>query len=76
MGHKKRASSSSFQSRNKPNQIFLQNLSFYRPSRFKQYSVVQQQKTDHHETDTNLAFTIPREFITCQNLTSGSLFHG
>ncbi|UJR13814.1 hypothetical protein I4U23_000825 [Adineta vaga] len=46
------------------------------PSRFKQYSVVQQQGTDHHETDTNLAFTIPREFITRQDLTSGSLFHG
>ncbi|CAF0755916.1 unnamed protein product [Adineta ricciae] len=47
------------------------------PSRFKQYSVVeQQQDTDHHENDTNLAFTIPREFITRQDLTSGSLFHG
>ena len=50
---------------------------FSRPSRFKQYSVVeQQQDTDHHENDTNLAFTIPREFITRQDLTSGSLFHG
>ena len=45
----------------------------FRPSRFKQYSVIQQQD---HETDANLAFTIPREFITCQDLTSGSLFHG
>ncbi|CAF2596342.1 unnamed protein product [Rotaria sp. Silwood2] len=46
------------------------------PSRFKQYSIVQQQDNDHHETDTNLAFTIPRELITRQDLTSGSLFHG
>ncbi|CAF1244661.1 unnamed protein product [Adineta steineri] len=45
-------------------------------SRYKQYSVVQQQENGHHETDTNLAFTIPREFITSQDLTSGSLFHG
>ncbi|CAF1335584.1 unnamed protein product [Rotaria sordida] len=45
-------------------------------SRFKQYSFAQQQTNDHHETDTNLAFTIPHEFITCQDLTSDSLFHG
>ncbi|CAF4683447.1 unnamed protein product [Rotaria sp. Silwood1] len=45
-------------------------------SRFKQYSIVQQQNNDHHETDTNLAFTIPREFITRQDLISDSLFHG
>jgi hypothetical protein len=49
---------------------------YFRPSRFKQYSVLQQQENDSHETDTNLAFTIPRELITCQDLTTGSLFHG
>ncbi len=55
--------------------VILINSNF-RPSRFKQYSITQQQENGYHETDTNLAFTIPREFITCQDLTSGSLFHG
>ncbi len=54
----------------------IENEFYFRSSRFKQYSVNQQQENDYHETDTNLAFTIPREFITCQDLTSGSLFHG
>ncbi|CAF0729001.1 unnamed protein product [Rotaria sordida] len=45
-------------------------------SRFKKYSVVQQQNNDNYETDTNLAFTIPCEYITQQDLTSASLFHG
>ncbi|CAF3350290.1 unnamed protein product [Rotaria sp. Silwood1] len=45
-------------------------------SRFKQYSISQQQNNDYHDTDANLAFTIPREYITRQDLTSASLFHG
>ncbi len=57
--------------------VFLRNqLYVFRSSRFKKYSVIQQQENDYHETDANLAFTIPREFITRQDLTSGSLFHG
>jgi hypothetical protein len=47
-----------------------------RPSRFKQYSVAQQQQNDIHETDVNLAFIIPQEYIIQQDLTSASLFHG
>jgi hypothetical protein len=49
---------------------------YFRTSRFKQYSVTQQQENDTHETDANLAFTIPREYIIRQDLTSASLFHG
>ncbi|CAF3834132.1 unnamed protein product [Rotaria magnacalcarata] len=47
-------------------------------SRFKQYSVAQQQQQnqDNHDADANLAFTIPREYITRGDLTSASLFHG
>jgi len=47
-----------------------------RSSRFKQYSVAQQQQNDIQETDVNLAFTIPQEYIIQQDLTSASLFHG
>ncbi|CAF2338518.1 unnamed protein product [Rotaria sp. Silwood2] len=49
---------------------------YMRTSRFKQYSIAQQQNNDNHDTDVNFSFTIPREYITQQDLTSTSLFHG
>lgn len=50
----------------------------FRASRFKQYSLTEQQQRprDSYESDGNLAFTIPREYIVGDDVSSTFLFHG
>lgn len=48
---------------------------FFRSSRFKQFSIAQQQN-ETFDINGTLAFTIPREFIVGEDFSSTFLFHG